>query len=61
MDSVVKLQPDKKEYLRDLDNYITKLQNQPSDKAQKEAEKALKRTGVTTRNGKLKKKIVSWE
>lgn len=47
--------------LKEMNAYLHKLQSQPNDKACAEAKEALLRTGVTTKSGKIKEKIVSWK
>ncbi|MBR1796677.1 MAG: hypothetical protein IJ757_01490 [Clostridiales bacterium] len=47
--------------LEEMTAYLQKLKNQTGEEAYLEAKDALQRTGVTTRSGKTKKKIVSWE
>ena len=47
--------------IREMDSFLQSLKNQPDDKAYSEAIQALQRTGVITKSGKAKKKIVSWE
>lgn len=64
MNTAVRLQAADLRFLADMDAYLQKLKQQQSDspkQACKEAKDALYRTGVTTKKGKLKKKIVSWE
>lgn len=64
VNTTAKLQVDNNEFeksLKLMDEYIEKLINQPPKDAQKSAKAALKRTGVNTQKGNLKKKIVSWE
>ena len=57
----VSLQERQAEYTRGMDAYIERLKNQEPDTARENAMRALVRTGVVTRNGNPKKKIVSWE
>lgn len=61
METAIKLQASDRGIISGMANYTKKLKSQPRDVAQKEAREALIRTGVTTRNGKTKKTIVSWE
>ncbi len=44
-----------------FEKYIKELRSMQKDDAKAEAIKALHRTGVATKNGELKDKIVSWE
>ncbi len=64
MDNRMKLQMSAMSYTKELDLYIKKLKKQKSickEDALEDAKLALKRTGVTTKSGRTKKKIVSWE
>ncbi len=64
MSTAIKLRACEGKYLDELETYIVKLKDMKHDsteEAYKEAKKALLRTGVVTRSGKIKKKIVSWE
>lgn len=64
MSTAVKLHASEGKYLDEMETYIVKLKNMRHDStedAYKEAKKALLRTGVVTRSGKIKEKIVSWE
>lgn len=47
--------------IKEMEAYLRTLTKQPSKKAYSEAKDALHRTGVITKGGKTKKKIVSWE
>ena len=47
--------------LREMGVFLHELKEQSGEKAYVEARKALQRTGVTTKSGKIKRKIVSWE
>lgn len=52
------------DFIKEMDIFIVKLKkqkNESSEIAYNEAKKALLRTGVVTKSGKTKKKIVSWE
>lgn len=59
MEIALSLNSEQKKYLEEMDKYIKKLSDSPQ--AEEEALAALKRTGVITQKGNLKKKIVSWE
>ena len=61
MSTAVLLQEKQRKYLEEMDSFIAQLQQDASQEAKKEAVLALKRTGVINKNGKQKKKIVSWE
>ena len=64
MPTAVKIIHDERIYVEQMRAYVEKLEEQAetSEKqAKKDAIKALKETGVINKNGKLKKKIVSWE
>lgn len=64
MSTAAKLSKSERKYLVEMDNYIVKLkkmEHASGEAACNEAKKALLRTGVVTRSGKAKKKIVSWE
>jgi len=47
--------------LKEMGVFLNSLKGQSSEKAYVEAREALQRTGVITKSGKTKKKIVSWE
>lgn len=47
--------------LKEMGAFLHNLKGQSGEKAYVEAREALQRTGVTTKSGKTKKKIVSWE
>ena len=60
MNTAVRLQAADLRFLADMDAYSQKLKQQQSDspkQAYKEAKDALYRAGVTTKKGKLKKKL----
>lgn len=64
MSTAVKLRAAEVEFIKEMDNYVIKLKKQQiesSETAYIAAKKALLRTGVATKSGKTKKKIVSWE
>lgn len=64
MSTAVKLRAAEVEFIKEMDNYVMKLKKQQiesSETACIEAKEALLRTGVVTKSGKTKKKIVSWE
>lgn len=61
MRTTIALQADEKKMLDRMSQYIKALQEQPPKTAQQEAKKALIRTGVISKSGKLKDSIVSWE
>ena len=44
----------------EMNEYIRALRNMPKEQAAIDAKAALIRTGVLTKNGNVKKKIVSW-
>lgn len=44
-----------------IQKYVEELRSQPPDIAERKAAEALRRTGITTEDGKAKDKIVSWE
>ena len=46
---------------RSIQKYIEYLKNQSPEAAQREASEELRRTGVTTEEGKAKAQIISWE
>ena len=51
-------------YLKDMKDYVNALKKRMKDsdnKTYEEAKDALIRTGVMTKNGRPKKKIVNWE
>lgn len=55
----VSLNREQDKYIKEMNEYIKKISASPQ--AETEALEALKRTGVVTKQGNLKKKIVSWE
>lgn len=64
MSTATKLRTSEYKYLDELEAYIVKLknmENNPTENAYEEAKKALLRTGVVTRSGRIREKIVSWE
>lgn len=64
MNTAVKLCAAEVEFIKEMDEYIGKLKKQQLDSnedACRAAKAALLRTGVVTKGGKTKKKIVSWE
>jgi len=64
MDEIVRLIDSEKDITRAMDSYISELKRvkkESPEKAYNDAKKALIRTGVMTKNGNMKKKIVSWE
>jgi len=61
MANTISLQSDNRKLLDDMDAFISELRQKPKEIAEKDAKAALYRTGVTYKNGNLKKKIVSWE
>lgn len=64
MNTTVKLQTTDEELIKAMGKYVCNLkkqQNRPSEKMYNEAKSALVRTGVVTKRGKTKKRIVSWE
>ena len=64
MSTAVKLRAAEVKFINEMDNYVLKLKKQrleSRDTAYKEAKTALLRTGVVTKSGKPKKRIVSWE
>lgn len=64
MSTAVKLRQSDNNFIEEMDRYIRELENQKKtsqDMAYQEAKKALYRTGVGTKKGNIKKKIVSWE
>lgn len=64
MSTAVKLRAAEVEFIKEMDNYVLRLKKQQiesSENAYNEAKSALLRTGVITKSGKTKKKIVSWE
>lgn len=64
MSTAVKLRASESKYLDELEAYIVKLKgmkHNSADDAYREAKEALLRTGVVTKSGRIKKKIVSWE
>lgn len=56
-----KLQLSQEEYLQDMDKYIAELKKLKGPDGAAAAKKSLFRSGVTTRSGRMKKKIVSWD
>lgn len=64
MDTVAKLRADDMEVAKAMKKYVDgeakRFKNDP-DSAKRDALEALQRTGVATKQGNLKKKIVSWE
>ena len=64
MSNSTKLLDDEKIFVEEIKIYIEALEEQSrlsQEIALIEARKALKRTGVIAKNGKTKKKIVTWE
>lgn len=64
MTNRVKNQINEAELAEEMKRYVSHLREQQkynNAAVKTEAKKALIRTGVLTRNGNLKKKIVSWE
>lgn len=64
MSTSVILRTDEVKFIKEMENYVIKLKKQQIESrknAYNDAKKALLRTGVVTRSGKTKKKIVSWE
>lgn len=64
MSTAVKLRQIDNIFIEEMDKYIEKLEKQQArsnESALQEANEALVRTGVCTKKGNLKKKIVSWE
>ena len=64
MSTAVKLRQLDNIFIEEMDNYIKKLEKQKNDSkeiALQEAKEALVRTGVCTKKGNVKRKIVSWE
>lgn len=61
MEAAIRFQNDDQKMIQEMAAYIKKLKAQPRETAKKEAKEALIRTGITTKDGKLKDSIVSWE
>lgn len=64
LSTAIKLRENEARYLKDMEIYIKRLEDEQvksKENAYQEAKKALIRTGVMDKNGKMKKKIVSWE
>lgn len=64
LSTAIKLRENEARYLRDMEIYIKRLEDEQvksKEIAYQEAKKALIRTGVMDKDGKMKKKIVSWE
>ena len=64
MPTAIKLIDDERVFVKEMELYVQKLKKQSENskkQAQLDAKIALKKTGVINRNGKVKKKIVSWE
>ena len=64
LSTAIKLRENEARYLRDMEIYIKRLEDEQvksKESAYQEAKKDLIRTGVMDKNGKMKKKIVSWE
>lgn len=64
LSTAIKLRENEARYLRDMEIYIKRLEDEQvksKESAYQEAKKALIRTGVMDKDGKMKKKIVSWE
>lgn len=64
MSTATKLIEDEMVFAQEMQRYIEKLEKQSREctkEAKKDARAALERTGVITKSGKTKKKIVSWE
>ena len=64
LSTAIKLRENEKRYLRDMERYIKRLEDEQvksKESAYREAQEALIRTGVMDKDGKMKKKIVSWE
>ena len=61
MSIAVKLQEQDNKFIEEMQKYLKELQSKSPEEAKQEAQEALLRTGVTTKSGKLKKSIVSWE
>lgn len=56
-----KLEADEMGFISGMSKYIENLRAQSPEEAEKTAKEALIRTGVITKDGKIKKSIVSWE
>lgn len=61
MQIAARLQENDQRFLEEMRKYLDELKSRPPETAKIEAQEALHRTGVTTKDGKLKKSIVSWE
>ena len=61
MDTAIRLERNVSEYIRGMDRYIEGIRSESKETASKKARSALYDSGVITRTGKVKKKIVSWE
>lgn len=64
MPTALKIIEDEKVFSRGMEMYLRKLQEQAEKsrtQAKKDAIKALKKTGVIDKNGKVKERIVSWD
>lgn len=61
MKTTAVLRRDDADFVQKMNEYVKNLHSMSTEDARKEAEKALKRSGVTTKKGTLKKNIVSWE
>ena len=64
MITAAKLQEPDLMLIKDMESFIEKLKKQQQNSqedAYKDAKQALYRTGVISKNGKTKKKIVTWE
>ncbi len=60
-ETAASLQLDDQNFIQSMTEYIKTLRAQTPEIAREEARNALYRTGVTTKDGKLKDSIVSWE
>lgn len=60
-ETAMRLQADERDFIHGMTAYIKKLKALAPEEAQKDAKEALIRTGVLTKDGKIKKSIVSWE
>lgn len=64
MSTAMKIRRDEFEYATQMRGYVDNLRKQVAQnpaQAKKDARSALVRTGVLSSNGRIKKKIVSWE
>lgn len=64
MSTAFKLRAAEVEFIKEMDDFVVKLKKQQvesSETAYIEAKSALLRTGVVTKSGKTKKRIVTWE